>query len=99
MASVDKQSLRKGFDRARDVHPVGITGKESPSDIIEKMFPAYVGRQERTAFELMRRSSKDDVCTFLTMSGAMTPAGLHQSCIIPLIERIRSPQSAPSPTI
>lgn len=87
MASTEKQSLRKGFERARDVHPVGITGKESPTDIIERMFPAYVGRQERTAFELMRRSSKDDVCTFLTMSGAMTPAGLHQSSIIPLIER------------
>src|SRR3954467_2011760 len=87
MASHEKQNLRKGFDRARDVHPVGITGKESPTDVIERMFPAYVGRQERTAFELMRRSSQEDVCTFLTMSGAMTPAGLHQSCIIPLIER------------
>jgi deoxyhypusine synthase len=87
MASTEKTSPRKAFDRARDVHPVGITGKESPSEIIERMFPAYVGRQERTAFELMRRSSQDDVCTFLTMSGAMTPAGLHQSCVIPLIER------------
>jgi deoxyhypusine synthase len=85
--ATEKQSLRKGFDRARDVHPVGITGKESPVDVVERMFPAYVGRQERTAFELMRRSSQADVCTFLTMSGAMTPAGLHQSCIIPLVER------------
>jgi deoxyhypusine synthase len=83
----EKQALRKGFERSRDVHPVGITGKERPADIIETMFPAYVGRQERTAFELMRRSSQDDCCTFVTMSGAMTPAGLHQSCIIPLIER------------
>ena len=87
MASPDKQNLRKGFERARDVHPVAITGREHPADIIERMFPAYVGRQERTAFELMRRSSQDDTCTFMTMSGAMTPAGLHQSCIIPLIER------------
>ncbi|MBX3217669.1 MAG: deoxyhypusine synthase family protein [Labilithrix sp.] len=85
--ATDKVSLRKGFDRAREVHPVGITGRESPTDVIERMFPAYVGRQERTAFELMRRSSQDDVCTFLAMSGAMTPAGLHQSCIIPLVER------------
>lgn len=69
------------------MHPVGITGRERPVDIIERMFPAYVGRQERTAFELMRRSSQADTCTFLTMSGAMTPAGLHQSCVIPLIER------------
>jgi deoxyhypusine synthase len=83
----EKQALRKGFERSRDVHPVGITGKEAPADIIANMFPAYVGRQERTAFELMRRSSQDDCCTFMTMSGAMTPAGLHQSCLIPMIER------------
>ena len=83
----NKQNLRKGFERSRDVHPVGITGKERPADIIANMFPAYVGRQERTAFELMQRSSQDDCCTFVTMSGAMTPAGLHQSCLIPLIER------------
>ncbi|HSO40705.1 MAG TPA: deoxyhypusine synthase family protein [Labilithrix sp.] len=83
----EKSTLRKGFERSRNVHPVGITGKEAPADIIATMFPAYVGRQERTAFELMRRSSQDDCATFLTMSGAMTPAGLHQSCIIPLIER------------
>lgn len=85
--TTEKQALRKGFERSRNVHPVGITGKEAPADIIATMFPAYVGRQERTAFELMRRSSQDDCATFMTMSGAMTPAGLHQSCLIPLIER------------
>jgi deoxyhypusine synthase len=46
-----------------------------------------VGRQERTAFELMRRSMDEEASIFLTLSGAMTPAGLHQSCLIPLIER------------
>jgi deoxyhypusine synthase len=88
--TTEKQALRKSqqrFENSRNVHPVGITGKEAPADIIATMFPAYVGRQERTAFELMRRSSQDDTCTFMTMSGAMTPAGLHQSCLIPLIER------------
>jgi deoxyhypusine synthase len=85
--TTEKQALRKVFENSRNVHPVGITGKEAPADIIATMFPAYVGRQERTAFELMRRSSQDDTCTFMTMSGAMTPAGLHQSCLIPLIER------------
>jgi deoxyhypusine synthase len=82
-----KSGLRKGFEKQRDVHPTGITGKEKPADIVSRAFPAYVGRQERTAFELMQRSSRDDTCVFLTFSGAMTPAGLHQSCIIPLIER------------
>jgi deoxyhypusine synthase len=82
-----KTALRKGFEKQRDVHPTGITGKEKPADIVARAFPAYVGRQERTAFELMQRSSREDTCVFLTFSGAMTPAGLHQSCIIPLIER------------
>ncbi|HEY2365810.1 MAG TPA: deoxyhypusine synthase family protein [Polyangiaceae bacterium] len=82
-----KSGLRKGFEKQRDVHPTGITGKEKPADIVARAFPAYVGRQERTAFELMQRSSREDTCVFLTFSGAMTPAGLHQSCIIPLIER------------
>jgi deoxyhypusine synthase len=82
-----EKGMRKDFERARNVHPVGITGKERPIDIIRNNFPAYVGRQERTAFELMRRSVEEDCCVFLTLSGAMTPAGLHQSCLIPLIER------------
>ena len=56
-------------------------------EILETAFGAYVGRQERTAFELMRRSMEEDCSIFLTLSGAMTPAGLHQSCLIPLIER------------
>jgi deoxyhypusine synthase len=81
------KAVRKAFERARDVSPVGITGKETPTQIIDRMFPAYVGRQERTAFGLMQRSVREDCAVFLTLSGAMTPAGLHQSCIIPLIER------------
>lgn len=82
-----KGAMRKDFERARSVHPVGITGKERPHDIITQMFPAYVGRQERTAYELMRKSALEDHCVFLTLSGAMTPAGMHQSSLIPLIER------------
>ncbi len=85
--TTEKGTLRKGFERSRNVHPVGITGKERPHDVITHMFPAYVGRQERAAYEIMRRSSQEDTCTFMTLSGAMTPAGLHQSCLIPLIER------------
>ncbi len=81
------RGMRGEFEKARNVHPASITGKETPHELITRMFPAYVGRQERTAYELMRRSVHDDAAVFLTLSGAMTPAGLHQSCIIPLIER------------
>jgi deoxyhypusine synthase len=82
-----KSQLRKPFQKARTVDPRPITGRESPDQLLRHAFGAYVGRQERTAYELMRRSMEEDCSIFLTLSGAMTPAGLHQSCLIPLIER------------
>ncbi|MGE0549686.1 MAG: deoxyhypusine synthase family protein [Kofleriaceae bacterium] len=83
---VKTSQAKLSYSRARRVNPKPITGKESPVELIEHAFGAYVGRQERTAFELMRRSLDENAAVFLTMSGAMTPAGLHQSCLIPLIE-------------
>ncbi|MDP9148394.1 MAG: deoxyhypusine synthase family protein, partial [Myxococcota bacterium] len=80
-------ALRRRFEQARDAHPRAITGRETPRELLEHRFPAYVGRQERTAYELMQRSIAQDCAVFLTFSGAMTPAGLHQSCLIPLVER------------
>jgi deoxyhypusine synthase len=83
----EKNTIRRSFQRARDVRPHRITGRERPAEIIEGAFPAYVGRQERTAFQLMQKSIAKKYAVFLTLSGAMTPAGLHQSCLIPLLER------------
>jgi deoxyhypusine synthase len=79
--------LRGDFEHTREVTMGGITGRESPEELMRTRFPAFVGRQERTGFELMARAIEEDYATFLTLSGAMTPAGLHQSCLIPLIER------------
>jgi deoxyhypusine synthase len=86
MATKSQEQLRKGYAGARRVSPKPITGKESAVDLLTHAFGAYVGRQERTAFELMRRSLEENAAVFLTLSGAMTPAGLHQSCLIPLVE-------------
>jgi len=83
----ERGTVRRSFQRARDVQPRRITGRERPAQIIEGAFPAYVGRQERTAYQLMRKSIAEQAAVFLTLSGAMTPAGLHQSCLIPLLER------------
>lgn len=86
MATKTDASVKKAYERARRVNPRPITGKESAVDLLSHAFGAYVGRQERTAFELMRRSLEENAAVFLTLSGAMTPAGLHQSCVIPLVE-------------
>src|SRR5438477_12150507 len=87
MAKKNGSALRQAYAKSRRVDPRPITGREKPVEVLEHAFSAYVGRQERTAFELMRRSMREDCSIFLTLSGAMTPAGLHQSCLIPLIER------------
>ncbi|NOK18480.1 deoxyhypusine synthase family protein [Corallococcus carmarthensis] len=82
-----KSSLRAAYANARKADPRPITGKEKPAELLAHAFSAYVGRQERTAFELMQQSVQQDASIFLTLSGAMTPAGLHQSCLIPLVEK------------
>jgi deoxyhypusine synthase len=81
------EALRGDFENTREVSMGGITGRETPDELLRGRFPAFVGRQERTGYELMARAMDEDYATFLTFSGAMTPAGLHQSCLIPLIER------------
>ncbi len=68
-----RSQLRRPFQRARTVDPRPITGRETPHDLLQHAFGAYVGRQERTAYELMRRSMREDCSIFLTLSGAMTP--------------------------
>ena len=74
------------LDGAPAVSPRPITGKETPSELLASAFPAFVGRQLRTAFNLMRTSATGEHTVFLTLSGAMTPAGLHRSCIVPLVQ-------------
>ncbi|MBI4585713.1 MAG: deoxyhypusine synthase family protein [Planctomycetes bacterium] len=70
----------------RPVAPKPITGKEATGELILDKFPAFAGRNLREAYRLMLKSIREDFTVFATLSGAMTPAGLHHSCLIPLIE-------------
>jgi len=85
--SKKKKTVADFVASSREARPEPIRGDETPSELLASAFPAFVGRQVRTAHELMVRSSDEGYTTFLTMSGAMTPAGLHRSCIVPLVER------------
>jgi deoxyhypusine synthase len=80
------QSVRGDLNGTRNVSPRAITGQERPEEMLQNAFPAFVGRQIRTAWQLMARSIEEDATVFATLSGAMTPAGLHQSCIVPMIQ-------------
>lgn len=81
----DSSTLREHFEKSPLVTPRPIRGDESPVELFENAFPAFVGRQLRTGWQLMRRCATEGHTVFMTLSGAMTPAGLHASCIVPLI--------------
>jgi deoxyhypusine synthase len=88
MAQTPNESqIRAAFEASREVRPKAITGDETTEELLATAFPAYVGRQVREAARLMRQSVDGGNTIFTTMSGAMTPAGLHRSTIVPLIER------------
>ena len=78
--------VQGAFEQAKEVRPGPITGRETAAELLASAFPAYVGRQVREAHRLMAESITGGHTVFCTMSGAMTPAGLHRSCIVPLIE-------------
>lgn len=81
------QEVVEAFEQSREVRPMGITGKETPEELLASAFPAYIGRSVREGVRLMQKSVDEGNFVFCTMSGAMTPAGIHRSCIVPMIER------------
>jgi deoxyhypusine synthase len=69
------------------IDPQPITGKESAADLIDQAFLAYNGARLREAAQLLvQRVLDDDVTVGLSVTGALTPAGLGMSALIPLME-------------
>lgn len=68
------------------VETQAITGEETTTQLIGKAFKAFVGRELATGYEIIRRMIKEDHTVVISVSGAMTPADLATTCIIPLIK-------------
>jgi deoxyhypusine synthase len=69
------------------IEPPPITGRESVADLVDRAFLAYNGARLREAARLLtERMLADDVTVGLSITGALTPAGLGASAIIPLME-------------
>jgi len=70
--------------------PTNKIGKElTVTDLVEKYFSAYNSARIAEICKLLEaKVLKDErsVCLGLSLSGALTPAGLGGSCIVPLIE-------------
>jgi deoxyhypusine synthase len=75
------------FLRGGKIDPVRITGAESAADLIDGTFLAYNAARLREACQLFtKRMLGDDVTVGMTLTGALTPAGLGMAALIPLIE-------------
>ena len=69
------------------INPAAVTGKMTAADLVDTAFLAYNGRRLRDACRLFTdKMLTDDTVVGISLTGALTPAGLGMSCIIPLIE-------------
>ncbi|MEA2680526.1 MAG: deoxyhypusine synthase [Candidatus Binataceae bacterium] len=69
------------------INPKAVTGRMSVADLVDTAFLAYNGRRLRDACRLFaEKMLADDTVVGISLTGALTPAGLGMSCIIPLIE-------------
>ncbi len=76
-----------GYLRGARIQPTAITGRESVAELVDRAFLAYNGARLREgAHLLVERMLADDVTVALSLTGALTPAGLGMSAIIPLME-------------
>lgn len=87
MSSKAKTSITKKFAAYPRLNPFAIGRATSAADLIDNALLAYNGGRLREAAQLL--SSKmlpEDGFVGLSLTGALTPAGLGKSCIIPLMK-------------
>ena len=75
------------FLRGERIDPQRIDGSETAADLIDGTFLAYNAARLREACQLYtKKMLAADVTVGMTLTGALTPAGLGMAAIIPLIE-------------
>jgi deoxyhypusine synthase len=74
------------FLSGRRIRPRPVTGGVTAADLVEKTFSAYNAARLREACALfVERMLEPDVTVGLSVTGALTPAGLGLSCLNPLM--------------
>ena len=78
---------RTDYLRGPRIAPSAITGRETAAELVENAFLAYnAGRLAEGCRLFAERMLADDATVGMSLTGAMTPAGLGMSTIIPLLE-------------
>src|SRR6185436_3827597 len=69
------------------LNPLGVGKNISAADLIDQTFLAYNGGRLREAAKLLaQKMLPDDGYIGMSLTGALTPAGLGKSCLIPLMK-------------
>src|SRR4051794_31516587 len=69
------------------IDPPPVTGRTPLADLIDGVFLSYNAGRMREACQLFAdKMLADDATVGLSLAGALTPAGLGISCLVPLIE-------------
>jgi len=78
---------KKQYMAGKRIMPKNITGREKLTYLVDEVFLAYNSARLREACQLFStRMLEPDVTIGMTLSGALTPAGLGCSSVIPLIK-------------
>lgn len=75
------------FLSGKRINPTPISSSTNLADLIDESFMAYNAARLREACQLFdKKMLEDDVTVGVTLTGALTPAGLGISALIPLIK-------------
>jgi deoxyhypusine synthase len=78
---------QRNFLGGASIDPKPVTGSMSVAELVDSAFLAYNAARLREASQLfVEKMLEDDVTIGMSLTGALTPAGLGMSSIIPLIE-------------
>jgi deoxyhypusine synthase len=78
---------RSRFLGGEPIFPAPLRGGEVLADLVDSTYLAYNGGRMREACQLFaRKILEDDVLVGVSLTGALTPAGLGRSCLIPLVK-------------
>lgn len=71
----------------RRIFPARLAGHEPVTEVLEQTFLAYNAARLREAAQLFtQKMLEPEVTVGMSLAGALTPAGIGASCIVPLIE-------------
>ena len=78
---------KKRYLRGERILPPPLTGRETVVELMDRAFLAYNGgRLQQAGRLLVEKMLGANVVVGLSLSGAMTPAGIGASCLAPLIK-------------